>query len=82
MVALVEDEDLGLVREPAESGGMDDAVAVAAENVARGLAGSGVEPAAAAGRIGRIGRARTAASIAMPSVHLFAKPLTKARRNT
>ena len=34
MVALVEDEDLRLVREPAEGGRMDDAVAVAAEVVA------------------------------------------------
>ena len=36
MVALVIDEDLGLVGEPAERGGMDDAVAIAAEGVAGG----------------------------------------------
>ena len=36
MVALVIDEHLRLVGEPAEGGGMDDAVAVAAEIVARG----------------------------------------------
>ena len=35
MVALVEDEDLGLVGEPAEGGRMDDPVAIAAEIVAR-----------------------------------------------
>ena len=34
MIALVVDEHLGLVREPAEGGGMDDAVAVAPEVVA------------------------------------------------
>ncbi len=34
MVALVEDEDLGLVGQPAEGGRMDDAVAIAAESVA------------------------------------------------
>ena len=47
MVALVEHEDLGLVREPAEGGGMDDAVAVAAERVAGGRRRLRVEPAAA-----------------------------------
>ena len=36
MIALVEHEHLGLVLEPAEGGRMDDAVAVAAEGVARG----------------------------------------------
>src|SRR5439155_185419 len=34
VVALMKDEDLGLVREPPECGRMDDAVAVAAEGVA------------------------------------------------
>ena len=34
MIALVIDEDLRLVRQPAESGGMDDSVAVAPEIVA------------------------------------------------
>ena len=34
MIALVEDEDLGLMRKPAESGRMDDAVAVAPKGVA------------------------------------------------
>ena len=47
MVALVEDEHLRLVRQPAERRRMDDAVAVAPEVVAAALAGSGMEPAAA-----------------------------------
>ena len=41
MVALVIDEDLGLVGEAAEGGGMDDAVAVALELAARRRGGSG-----------------------------------------
>ena len=57
MVALVEDEHLGLVGEPAEGAGVDDAVAVAAEGVAGGARRLGVEPAAAPARIGRIGGA-------------------------
>ena len=40
MVALVEHENLRLVLEAAERGRMDDAVAVAPERVAVGLAGS------------------------------------------
>ena len=47
MVALVEDEDLGLVLEAAEGGGMDDAVAVAAEGAAALAGGLGMEPPAA-----------------------------------
>ena len=58
VVALVKDEDLGLVREPAEGGRMDDAVAVAPEGVARRARRLRMEPAAAPRRIGRIGRAR------------------------
>ena len=58
VIALVEDEDLGLVGEPAERGGMDDAVAIAAERVAGRRRRLRVEPAAAPARIGRIGRAR------------------------
>ncbi len=58
MVALVEDEDLGLVGEPPEGGRMDDAVAVAAEGVAGRARRLRMEPAAAPARSGRIGGAR------------------------
>ena len=47
MVALVVDEHLRLVGEPAEGGGMDDPVAIAAEIVARGAGRLGIAPAAA-----------------------------------
>ena len=57
VIALVEDEDLGLVREPAEGGGMDDAVAVAAEGVAGRARRLRMEPAAAPAR-SRTHRAR------------------------
>ena len=57
MIALVEHEHLGLVGEPAERGGMDDSVAIAAEGAAGGAGGSGISPAAAAPRIRRKGRA-------------------------
>ena len=50
MVALVKDEDLRLVAEAPEGGGMDDAVAIAAEIVARGARRLGIKPAAASGR--------------------------------
>ncbi len=52
MVAFVIDEDLCLVRQAAEGGGMDDAVAVAAEVVARAAFRLGEAPAAARQRIG------------------------------
>src|SRR6516162_1019067 len=58
MIALMEDEDLGLVREPPERGRMDDAVAIAAEGVAGRAHRLRVEPAAAPARSGRIGGAR------------------------
>ena len=58
VVALVEDEHLGLVGEPAERRRMDDAVAVAAEIAPRRARGFGVPAAAALRRIGRIGRWR------------------------
>ena len=58
MIALVEDEDLGLVFEPAEGGGMDDAVAVAPEIVAAsGSRGSGTSRPRLIGRDRGIGRA-------------------------
>ena len=47
MVALVVDEHLGLVREPAERGRMDDPVAVALEIAARRARRLGMEPPAA-----------------------------------
>ena len=57
MVALVEHEHLGLVGEPAERGGMDDAVAVAAEGAAGGARRLRIAPAAALRRVGRKRRA-------------------------
>ena len=53
MIALVEHEHLGLVRQPAERGRMDDAVAVAAEGAAGGAGRLGKAPAPAAPRIRR-----------------------------
>ncbi len=47
MVALVIDEDLGLVLQAAEGGGMDDAVAVALERRARRALRLGMKAAAA-----------------------------------
>ncbi len=47
MVALVSDEDLGLVLQPAERGRMDDAVAVALKRRAHVMLRLGMEPAAA-----------------------------------
>ena len=58
VVALVRNEDLGLVRKAAEGGGMDDAVAVAPEIAAGAARWLGVKAPAARPRIGRIGRAR------------------------
>jgi len=57
MVALVEDEDLRLVLEPAKRRSMDDAIAVAAKGVAAFTHRLGMEPAAAMLRIAPIGRA-------------------------
>ena len=53
MIALVIDEDLGLVLQAAERGRMDDAVAVALEAGAGRALGLGMEPAAALLRGGR-----------------------------
>ncbi len=53
VIALVEDEDLRLVLEPAEGGRMDDAVAVAPEGVRVGARRLGVQ----AGRGERAGSA-------------------------
>jgi hypothetical protein len=58
MVALMGDEDLRLVLEPAKGRGMDDAVAVALEGRAGAAFGFRHQPAARARRIGRIDRAR------------------------
>ena len=54
MVALVVDEDLRFVRQPAEGGGMDDPVAIPAEVVARGACRLRIAPAAARRRIGGV----------------------------
>jgi hypothetical protein len=56
--AFVKDEDLGLMREPPERGRVDDAVAIAAEDVAGRTHRLRMEPAATPARSGRIGRAR------------------------
>ena len=53
MIALVKHEHLRLVGEAPEGRGVDDAVAVAAEVAARRTWRLPIEPAAAAGRIGR-----------------------------
>src|SRR5262252_9945271 len=58
MIAVVKDENLGLVREPPEGARMDDAVAIAAEDIAGRAHRLWVEPAAAPARSGRIGGAR------------------------
>ena len=51
MIALVKDEDLSLVRQPAKRGRVDDAIAVAAKGIAGRTRRLGIEPAAAhAGR--------------------------------
>ena len=57
MVALVADEDLRLVLQPAEGVGMDDAVAVALEGRAERIVRLGVDAAARSGRVGGIGGA-------------------------
>ena len=57
MIALVEDEDLGLVGEPPERGRMDDSVTVPAKGVARRAHRLRMEPAATPRRNGGIGRA-------------------------
>jgi iron-sulfur cluster assembly accessory protein len=54
MITFVVDEDLGLVLEPAEGGGMDDPVPVALEVAAGGRDRLRVEPAAAPPRIAGI----------------------------
>ena len=53
MIALVEDEHLGLVGEPPERRRMDDSIAVAAEGAAGGALALGKAPAAALRRIRR-----------------------------
>ena len=54
VVALVKDEHLRLVRQPAEGRRMDDAVAIAAKGVAGRARRLGKAPAPAQGRIGGI----------------------------
>ena len=57
MIALLEHEHLGLVREPAERGRMNDSIAVAPKRAAGRAPGFGMAAAAAACRIGRVRRA-------------------------
>ncbi len=59
MVALVIDEDLRLVGQPAKSGRMDDAVAVALKRRAHRMLGFRMEPPAGLLRLRRIGRQRS-----------------------
>ena len=54
VVAFVKHEHLRLVREPTKRRGMDDAVAIPAEYIARGTCRLGMQPTAAPVRIGRI----------------------------
>src|SRR4051794_30089575 len=54
MIALVENENLGLVTEPAEGAGMDDPIAIAAEIVAGRARRLRMQPAAAAAGNGGI----------------------------
>ncbi len=58
VIALVIDEDLGLVVEPPEGGGMQDAVAVAGEGGARGTRRLGLKPPPARPGIDRMSRKR------------------------
>src|SRR5260370_36332689 len=58
-IALVRNENLGLVGEPPERRRMDDAVAVTAEIAAVRARALGMEAATAFCRVGRIGRACT-----------------------
>ena len=62
MVSLVRNKDLRLVGEPAERGGMDDAIAIATEIATGGARRLGMEPAPAGRGIRGIGRARAAAA--------------------
>ena len=56
VIAFVGHEDLGLVGQPAEGGGMDDPVAVALEFGACGRGGFGKQPATTGAGIDRVGR--------------------------
>src|SRR5262249_54167684 len=56
VIALVKNENLGLVLETAECGGVDDTVAIAAKGAAAGAGWLGVKPAAACFRVAGIGR--------------------------
>ena len=75
VIALVIDEDLRLVLQPAERRRMDDAVAVALERAARRRLRLGVQAAAALPRQGGIGRQR----LASPQL-VSHDPRTSARR--
>src|ERR1700735_3751129 len=74
MIALGEDENLRLVLEPAERGGVNDAVAVAAEGAAALARRLRVQPAATACGIARIRRADYAIhrhrSVSPPAIDL------------
>ena len=61
MIALVGDENLGLVLQPAKGGGMDDPVAIALERRAGAAGGLGIEAAAGFLGLHGVGRAGDAA---------------------
>ena len=57
VVALMKDEHLRLVRQPAKGRRVNDAIAIAPKGVARGAWRLAMQPAAASARIGCVGRA-------------------------
>src|SRR3546814_1566939 len=88
MIAVGRDEDLGLVTQAAERNGVDDAVAVALEGIARAARAAavlGMEAATAVGWVGSAGRQfpqlAESFSISCPSslVQLNAASSTSAR---
>src|SRR5215471_10792108 len=81
VVALVIDKDLGLVRQPAKRGRMDNPVAVALKRRAQRVLGLGMEPPAGLFRLRRIGRERSNHGGNLPMPSYFVHPGHKAPRN-
>ena len=79
IIALMLDEDLGLVFQPPEGRGMDDPVAVALKARAERAFGLGIEPAAAFRRIGRIGRGAAHCHICLNLPGLCGLPILQLR---
>ena len=78
MLALVMQEDLGLVLEAAKGGRMDDAVPVALELGAGWAAGHRVQPAARGSRIGGIGRLFAHSALSIGSQRYYIEDMTEA----